>query len=178
MEHMISWWKQVVQNAVLHYSQLTQLNRLQEQIPTGLYEMAASCVFQRREKECEETNRLWCCCFSLSDIWEETLGGNHGTKQHHPPHNVRALHQQTFGLPSYKHQIEIENYGWLKGDLLGVAQDNGKEAILCCYNNHYNTDEQCLRPGKLGCISAQNRPKLRRNWTIAQTTERRRVDNL
>lgn len=91
---------------------------------------------------------------------EETLGDNHGTKQHLPPHNVGSPLQQTFGLPSYMHQIEIGNYGWSQGGLPVVAQDNEKEAIRCCYNNHCNIDEPLPHQEILGCTSAGKKEKL------------------
>lgn len=84
---------------------------------------------------------------------EETLGGSHDTKQNLPPHNVDLLLQQTIGLPSCKHQIEIGNYGWLQGGLLVEAQDNEKEATGCCCNNHCSTDEQSLRQEIQECTS-------------------------
>jgi len=86
-----------------------------------------------------------------------TLGGNHGTKSHLPPYNVVLLLQQTFGLPSYMHQIETGNYGWLQGGLLVESQDNGKEATRCCYSNHYNTDEPTPHQEILGRTSAVNK---------------------
>ena len=113
-----------------------------------------SYVFLKKERVCGETNRLSCCCYALLDILEETLSGNHGTTQYLLPHNVDSQHQQTFGLPSCMHQIEIGNYGWLQGGLLVEAQDNGKEAIRCCCNNHCNTDEQSLHQGIQECTSA------------------------
>lgn len=73
--------------------------------------MAASYVFLMKERVCGGTNQLSFYCYILSDIWEETLGGNHGTKQHLPPYNVCLRHQQTFGWPSYMHQTETENFG-------------------------------------------------------------------
>lgn len=110
--------------------------------------------------EYAETNQLSFCCYILLDILEETLGGNHGTKQHLPPHNVGLPHQQTFGLPSYMHQIEIGNYGWLQGGLPVVAQDNEREATRYCYNIHCNIDEQSLHREIRGCTSAVNKEML------------------
>ena len=96
-----------------------------------------SYLFLKKEWACGETNRLSCCCYALLDILEETLGGNHGTARYLLPRNVDSQRQQTFGLPSCMHQIEIGNYGWLQGGLLVEAQANGKEAIRY-YQNRYN----------------------------------------
>jgi hypothetical protein len=59
-----------------------------------------------------ETIQLSFCHCILSNISEETLGDNHGTKQHLHPDNADSLHQQTFGSPSYTHQIEFGNFAW------------------------------------------------------------------
>jgi hypothetical protein len=125
-----------------------------------------SYVFQRREREYAETNQLSFRCYILLDILEETLGGNHGTKQHLPPHNVDLPLQQTFGLPSYMHQIEIGNYGWLQGGPPVEAEDNGREATRCCYNNHCNIDEQSLHREIRGYTSAVNKEKLGRESNV------------
>ena len=73
--------------------------------------MAGSYVFLMKGKVCEETNQLSFQCYILSNIWEETSGGNHGTKRHHHFDNAHSQHQQTFGLLSCMHQIETENCG-------------------------------------------------------------------
>ena len=119
--------------------------------------MGVSYEFLRKERVCAETSPLSCCCYTLLDILVKTLGDNHGTTQHLPPHNADSQHQQTFGLPSCMHQIEIGNYVWLQGGLLVGAQDNEKEATRCCYSNHCNTDEQYPHQERLVCISAVNK---------------------
>lgn len=113
-----------------------------------------SYVFLRKERVCEETNQLSCCCYTVLDIAEETLSGNHGTEQHLPPDKRCLPHQQTIGLLFYMHQIGTENYGWLPSDLLVEAQDNEKEATRCCCNNHCNIAGQFLHQGTRGCTSA------------------------
>lgn len=110
--------------------------------------------FLRMERVYEETNRPSYCCYILLDIVVDTLSGNHGTKPHLHPRIYHSPPWQTFGLPFYMHQIEIENYEWLPNGPLAEAQDNEKEATRCCYNNHCNIDGQSLHQGILECTSA------------------------
>ncbi|KAI9198629.1 hypothetical protein LWI28_019355 [Acer negundo] len=50
--------------------------------------------------------------------------------------------------------VVTENYGWLPSDLLVEAQDNEKEATICCCNNHCNIAGQFLHQRTRGCTSA------------------------
>jgi len=139
----------------LHYiSELTQLNRQQEQNVIGLIEMAVSCGFQKKERVYGETNQLSYYCCIPSGILGETSNGNHGTRQHHPPHNAGEPHQQTFDLPSYMQQTETGNFWLWRVDLLVEAQDNEREATVYCCSSHYNIDEQSLHQGIPECTSA------------------------
>ena len=76
-----------------------------------------------------------------------TSNGNHGTRQHHPPHSADSPHQQTFGLPSYMQQTETGNFWSWQVDLLVEAQGNERGATVYCCSSHYNIDEQSLRQG-------------------------------
>lgn len=89
---------------------LTPPGQLQVQISTALIWTVESYVFLRKERVYGETNQLSFCHCIVLNILEGTLGGNHGTKQHLLSHNAYLLHQQTFGLPSYMHQIGIGKY--------------------------------------------------------------------
>lgn len=133
---------------------LTQPNQLQEQISKALNEMVEFYVFLRMEMGCEGTSQLSSYDYALWDILEETSSDSHDTRQHLPLHNICLQHQQTFGLPSYKHQTVTENFVWLQGGLLVEDQDNETEATRCCYNSHCNTDERSPHQERLVCISA------------------------
>jgi hypothetical protein len=100
-----------IENISLSYkAALTRQGQRQVQISTALILMAESYVFLKKEKVYGETIQLSFCHCILSNILEETLGDNHGTRQHLHPHNADSLHQQTFGSPSYTHQIEFGNF--------------------------------------------------------------------
>lgn len=45
-------------------------------------------------------------------------------------------------------------------DLPVGAQDSGKEAIICCCNNHCSIDGQFLLRGTQGCTSAVGKTEI------------------
>lgn len=136
------------------HGKLTPPNQRRVQISTTLIWMAGSYEFLKKGKEYGETSQLSSCHCTLLNILGGTLGGNHGSKQHLLPHNSDSLHQQTFGLPSYMHQIEIGNYGLLRVDLLAEGRGNEVEAIRCCCSNHCSTDSLSPHREIPGCIAA------------------------
>lgn len=68
-------------------------------------------------------------------------------------------------------QTETGKYEWLQAYLLEEAQDNGKEATICCYSSHCNIDEQLPHQGKLECTSASSRkPSIKKQMLLTKAS--------
>lgn len=74
----------------------TQPSQQQELNAKAQIWMAVSYEFQKKGMVYVETNQLSYYCCGSSGIREDTLGGNHGTRQHPPLHSAFLRHQQTF----------------------------------------------------------------------------------